>query len=386
MYDVPSSQVSDSDDEPPALVGEDGNLVSTEGDTNEIMGVAQAWSSQDMLDEYLWQLHDNLDPSTELELVNGIRRFAALHDGQVLNLMALYAGCNVKQHVDVALTRLWRLRYGIEIKLAHPMMAEHDMSKVEFLKSQFDNFIMVIKAEEMASADVIDHFSGEQTGVPPVHALASGFPCTSRTSLSSRSAGNVNCAQQGKDATGIGAATTLSTIDTHEPQEVMMENVPNLAQKLPSSDMSDAEWLTQQLQARKYWAVCVDMDSKERGLCIPRHRLWWLGLRNLVGAEADISHFFLTLLSSLKVPENRFSLDHFFTRDNEVRAEESRAAGFKPLAECGPRIRIVFFVTYLVTDRILLYTWNVTHMIIQVQRYVILSSIELHVKIFVGVV
>lgn len=90
--------------------------------------------------------------------------------------------------------KVWKDLYGVSVAFDCCLYAEKQEQKQEFLVEQFDPEWLVGNAAELNADSARNLAQGGAQGLLPfVWMLDAGFPCTSRTPLSSRAAGNVNC-------------------------------------------------------------------------------------------------------------------------------------------------------------------------------------------------
>ena len=61
---------------------------------------------RNILDQIIWDLHENMEPGVELDFVAGVRRYVSLHEATDLNSFSAYAGTDFRQHVDDALSHV----------------------------------------------------------------------------------------------------------------------------------------------------------------------------------------------------------------------------------------------------------------------------------------
>ena len=95
------------------------------------------WYVRHWVDEFLWDKHENMSTIDELEFVSGLRKYAAIFNGEPVPRSSGCTGCDIKSHIDNCLARLWQLRYNITINFHHNLRSEINPAKQEFLKNQF---------------------------------------------------------------------------------------------------------------------------------------------------------------------------------------------------------------------------------------------------------
>ena len=223
------------------------------------------------------QYLDRLLASLEVEFVGAIHRWASILGHEPMRRMSLAAGCEAKVHFDEAISRSLKTRYGVTVEFLHTLRAEIKQPKRKFLRQQFggDAGILVNDMAELhghIAVDIADEMWPRQVLVPYVFSLATGIVCTSRTPLSGNMPRNLNCVQEGRDATGECTNMAFDAIDQHHVAEVSFECVKGLCQEV-DADTSDAQWITDQLKARKFWAVHIVLNQLKWGASGKRIRL-----------------------------------------------------------------------------------------------------------------
>ena len=171
---------------------------------------------------------------------------------------------------------------------------EKQPNKVEFLIKQFAPDRLFTDAAELLSGYGHCAIKEERVQVPWVSMIAAGFPCTSRTSLSSHSGSNKHCVQNEEGATGEGWAIVRDYIFQFKPHVFLLENVPNLAATSDDATCmmaaSDADHIVQTFQQRGMWCTYFAMDSREYGSFCERKRLYFLGGSGVSEYSETMSH------------------------------------------------------------------------------------------------
>ena len=80
-------------------------------------------------------MHDQLTPTTECKLVEGLRRLQ-LKTGGVLDRASACSGCDVQRFVVQELVRIWASRYDIKFKVVDSFMCDKARDRQQFLMSQ----------------------------------------------------------------------------------------------------------------------------------------------------------------------------------------------------------------------------------------------------------
>eukprot|EP00959_Pyramimonas_sp_CCMP1952_P464766 9487168-Pyramimonas_sp.AAC.1 len=80
------------------------------------------------------------------------------------------------------------------------------------------------------------------------------------------------------------------------------------------------------------------MDAREHGSFPSRTRLYWCGLRNVVGDSDDMTLYFTRMLSATKVPDDRRHYSAYITVDRGQLRLESERVGLPLRSELSPAI------------------------------------------------
>lgn len=206
------------------------------------------------------------------------------------------------------------------------LLAERHVAKQAHLLALVRPQYLIADVKELASDSASNLTQGGEIQLLPFcFFMDGGFPCTSRSPLSSSRAANVNCVQEGREATGEGFRMLWDAIRKHNPQIVNLECVSQLQQ---TSDglPSDSDWILQQFRAQGYWAHAEVISAEEFGGPGPRTRLYWTAMRGLDGDEQEIKHFFNQVLMSCKEHGQVDPIDRkFITACRETRKQEASA-------------------------------------------------------------
>ena len=166
-------------------------------------------------------------------------------------------------------------RFGSHVRFS----CEKHPEKLEFLKKQFAPDRLFTDAAELLTGYAYCAMKEESVQVPWVSMITAGFPCVSRTSLSSASPSNKHCCMNEQGATGEGFMVVKDYIFQFKPRIFLLENIVNLAATSDdSSDVaaSDADYITQCFQERGMWCTYFEVDPRDWGfLCQEEVVLSW---------------------------------------------------------------------------------------------------------------
>jgi hypothetical protein len=144
-----------------------------------------------------------MPPDLQLEYYNAIRHLEMFSP---IDRWSLFAGCGVNDLFYASLTRIWKRSYSIDVTFPCVLKAERHVDKQEFLKSQHHFGFLVADVKDLASHAAVNLLASttERVLLPYARMTDGGFPCVSRTPLSTKRQSNVNCVQEQREATGDG--------------------------------------------------------------------------------------------------------------------------------------------------------------------------------------
>ena len=282
-------------------------------------------------------LHADLPPSLELEYVHALKRVEVFLDGQPLRKWSLFAGSGLSAKVMPVLSLFYADKYCVSLNCITDVFAENNQKKQDSLIEQHPSVdICVSEVAHLKGVLAQNKKTGiPRTLLPPVGLMDIGVPCTSRTSLSSKCAQNIDCVQLEKDATGNGFRDAKDVTFTHNPDMAAFECVLNLTQKSSPTATSDAEWMCQQYRLRKWFATYMCLDTGDFGGWVDRRRCWWAMLRELLGDDAVVTAWFSRLITAFKL--GGFAFDLPLVHDSAERRKVANSLGMPLMADFGPR-------------------------------------------------
>ena len=243
---------------------------------------------------------NTLHGASETEFLVSVRRFGTLFgQGQHGGYGTGCSGTDLSRRCDDAISKVLERKLGLKLKLPAIVSCEKDARKRQFIILHHDVPLLVTKLSELASRSAVHNARNDKFELPGqlLHLMV-GFPCISRTSLSSKCAQNLNCVQEGRGATGIAVDELLDIVQSHWPIILAKECVRNLLQQKPGHK-SDADWICGRLRKLGYWSCYHVMDNADEGMLdAARCRLWWLSVRGLRGSHTLITNYFLRISSS----------------------------------------------------------------------------------------
>ena len=117
--------------------------------------------------------------------------------------------------------------------------------------------------------------SGERVGIPWIHWLIAGFPCTSKSKANNQRGQNKTCVKDATGATGLGAKLIEEFVESNQPWMVTFENVPEFLNG--KAGETDADQLVERLKQKGYWTLYFLFDCLNYGSRSHRDRVYWHG-------------------------------------------------------------------------------------------------------------
>ena len=270
----------------------------------------------------------------DIEFAACMRRFADLTSGK-LERWALFAGSGVATYFYNALNKVLQGCYNVSLKSHTVLYCEKDPAKISHLQTQFGPRCVVQDVSELTAHTAFNISSNKPELLPYVFLLDGGFPCTSRTPLSSKRKGNLNCVQEERGATGVGFKEIKCVIQKHTPEIIILECVKELTQKDEDESVSDSEFIVSQLEEMGYWVHTDILDAKRYGSYVSRVRSYWVGIL-IRGDKNAITHFFNKILVSFGRPPCA-PLSCFFQLNNHIRQENTEGVRLPMMGDLGIR-------------------------------------------------
>ena len=278
-------------------------------------------------------------PRLHLDFVNAMTRASALMaeicpDGE-LHHWSVCAGSGMSSVMMRVLIPYLAQNYNLKVKVVESVAAEKHPRKRSLYMRQHEPRVMVDLLETLSNSRVRNcAAAGSFTALPPAFSYDGGFPCTSRTGLSSKSGANANCVQDTLDgsrddtATGNGYRDIESNLLIHWPELCFLENICKLFQKKKGTEMSDGEHITDRLNEIGFRAFNTQGDHRQFGAWSVRWRAYWIALLHVDPNDPAVEHFFNSLLMAMQVDaEFEASPLSFLTLDDNIRKQEAESLG-----------------------------------------------------------
>ncbi len=265
-----------------------------------------------------------LTGSVQADFAHGVRRFHSLFGESPIKSGCGCSGTGITAKASAAIHRVLNARYGLRFEEHHVLACEHAEHKQGFLKKQHPDLQMLVSTlAELAAAEAKNLLNPQNCPkelIPFLLMFRLGFPCTSRTSLSSQSSENVHCVQKEEGATGIGFKEGFKYVTVHWPVLVMLECVKGLMQKTPDYPLSDMEYIVKEFEAHKYWCLPALLDNVDYGGDSWREFLWWVAVLNLIHGKVmkqEVDQFFFRMFHAFKSPGPLIDTKRYVIIDDE---------------------------------------------------------------------
>ena len=288
--------------------------------------------------ELLEALHAELPSTWEVRYVHGLKQFAVHLAGRTLDRWLLFAGGGVSSKALQVASTFLRDRYNIDIPVRTRVFSESDPPKREFLRIQHPDVpIMSTTCSELTRSSIINDNTDEPVVLPPCFSADGGIPCVSRTTLSKHSAKNIDCVQEKREETGLGAEMLRATTEVHMPEIGDAECVTGLFARSAPGKRSDAEYIVESYNALSYWSIGLQVEAQDWASFVARLRGWWGWARGLTGSDADKDAYFVGLLNAFKLKDVHPRPERYLCMTRRERQVVSEAIGVPLWEDYGPR-------------------------------------------------
>ena len=139
----------------------------------------------------------DLSGNLEMKFISGMRQYVHSLPSGICSRWSLFAGSGIASRCSSGLENVLRGMYGIGVSFDGVLYCEKNEKKQQFIVDQFSPAFLISDTCQLAahSAPNLQH-GGERDLLPLCWQLDAGFPCTSRSPLSSQRRNNVHCVQE----------------------------------------------------------------------------------------------------------------------------------------------------------------------------------------------
>ena len=195
-----------------------------------------------------------------------------------IGVATLYTGSHVAEKVLDDLSRELGYR-DIHVGFRHVYGCELDERKVEHLKKNTSIGIIYPNADNFLNEPQTNMITGEPTFIPnDCFMLIAGFPCTSKTPLSSNAPSSAYCCQTQEGKTGQGWKAVKDAIEHMLYNFVLLENVVQLENDPQGTGTSDLNTIISFLRSLGYWTRASHVEAAEWGSFPYRHRIYIIAI------------------------------------------------------------------------------------------------------------
>jgi site-specific DNA-cytosine methylase len=267
-----------------------------------------------------WFSQIDRDPAGAAEFKNNWKKtlehlsrlgVASVVDGYIkIPFGSLYSGSNICDYnFNVLEAELGKL--GIRVKFVHKFSAEIKDEKRKHIMQNARPELLFGDVASLHEPQALDYISGELRYVPRVGVAIIGFPCTSKTRLSSKSGANAYCVQKGEGATGVGWTQTKLFIKNNLVVIVVLENVQELDNDPMGTGYSDLAFIIDELKELGYAVFVTIHDAASYGSLANRTRVWICCVLGLQSPDAGVMFKSLMQLQRIDslAPEDFISVD-----------------------------------------------------------------------------
>ena len=269
--------------------------------------------------------------------------------GGAINHFSVCTGTGMSSMVLHELLQYWRERFNVMMIGVEKVCAEKNPKKIGFAKAQHKPEFMLDDMSLLAAPKIPipgTALLGQRPQYAPTpHCFLydGGFPCQSLTGLSSSSSGNKGCIQDafevGKSsATGDGYRLFENNVHANWPEIVLGENLWKLFQTIKEKKFTDGDFILKRWREMGYYAMAEDSQHEDFGAPGVRRRAFLIGLLHLVGSEAEITHWFHSLFTTMQ-GEMDTTIEDFVDVDPVERRKNLTKLGIKSWADFPDRWR-----------------------------------------------
>ena len=179
----------------------------------------------------------------------------------------------------------WLETFDMKVDILHQFSAERDKAKQKFIiREHPDLLVLMEEASSCSKVSAENKITEATVCVPSVRKLTAGFSCTSKSLLNVGRAANIACVQKGEGSTGLTFSAVAETIEAIGPEEVILENLKQMAAKDEGQDVSDKEWVVAWFKEHGYDAAWFEVEAMHFGSLANRFRLFLVAFKVVPGS------------------------------------------------------------------------------------------------------
>ena len=133
---------------------------------------------------------------------------------------------------------------------------------------------------ESSTTSIMDPTQERVVRLSKLLLFTAGFICKARSRLNNSASANKGCVQRETESTGVSFRETWEYVKQHRPRVVLLENVVALAEPVPDSAMTDAEYIVDRFLELGYACTVLRCDAWSYGSLARRERLYWMAFES----------------------------------------------------------------------------------------------------------
>jgi site-specific DNA-cytosine methylase len=265
------------------------------------------------------QWHEKLTALAETDLVSGLQ--AARRRG--IRVGTAFSGCEMTWRVLEVLQKYWEKKYHVKIQVQLVFCCELEEQKAAWLCAEHPTCRYVFRnVLEMSRLRAFNWVSKGYDDVPHVDVWIGGFSCKDKSKLNVNRGQHSSCVQDGTGTTGSTFKFACDYLRANRPQAIVLENVPELANKAKGSEASDLDWVLAQLKEIGYCVSAHIYQACDHGSLAERSRVY---IRGFMGPfESKLRHCH-QVMNMVKIPQ--LPCEYFLVVRNFVRWMTSTRTG-----------------------------------------------------------
>jgi site-specific DNA-cytosine methylase len=228
--------------------------------------------------------HQRLSPQDIVRLV------ASLNLGRADTIGTMCTGSGIELKVYRCFQIYWEEIFEIKTTFLHQFGAEINKAKQKFIIQEHPDLpVLFEEADQCSKVSASNVITGQDVCIPSVRKLTAGFSCASESPLSNkREAPTTEWIPKKAGSTGSLIQLQLSalafgvvgkTIESINPEEVILENLKQMANKDDGQNMSDKDWVVEWFREHGYDAAWLEVEARDFGSLANRFRLFLVAFK-----------------------------------------------------------------------------------------------------------
>ena len=205
---------------------------------------------------------------------------ASLNLGIAETIGTMCTGSGIEFKVYRCFEIYWEETFEIKTTFLHQFGAEINKAKQKFIMGEHPDLPVLLEeaghCSKVAASNVI---TGKTVCIPSVRKLTAGFSCASKSPLNVKRGAFKDCVQNGLGSTGMTFSAVGKTIEAIAPEQVVLENLKQMAIKDDSQDMSDKDWVIDWFRTHGYDAAWLEVEAHDFGSLANRFRLFLVAFK-----------------------------------------------------------------------------------------------------------